>query len=319
MYRNLNNCPEIEELKKAILVDLPDDLMNSNSNSKDKLSVIHKKEKDVAFDFLRKFNEAHEKNALQKKQKELELEEKLRLEQEKEKEKKRLEQEKEIKKKEQVIIIERKEIEKKQIKTEEGFKRPTEKFNRLANLNDLEDFNNSVINSNRFKLERNNKKRKMNNKFALKPVKQIKEEIKIGNEMSSQIPKKEMNKIRIEFKNLEKNLQTNIKEEEITIKNKPLQIYSNEEKICEETENFSFVGKVVACSRVDEIWFIDIEKFDKNTNSKLCFKAIYNLNLSSNFPSAKELMIKDIKSGNEYIFEFKSGPKEFHFSYIMFL
>ena len=69
MYRNLNNCPEIEELKKAILVDLPDDLMNSNSNSKDKLSVIHKKEKDVAFDFLRKFNEAHEKNALQKKTK----------------------------------------------------------------------------------------------------------------------------------------------------------------------------------------------------------------------------------------------------------
>ena len=46
MYRNLNSCPEIEELKKAILRDLPEDAINSNSNSKDKLSLIHKKEKE---------------------------------------------------------------------------------------------------------------------------------------------------------------------------------------------------------------------------------------------------------------------------------
>lgn len=309
MYRNLNNCPEIEELKKAILRDLPEDAINSNSNSKDKLSLIHKKEKDVALNFLRQFNEAQEKTAFERKQKERENEEKIRLEQEMELFR---QQQENLRKSESNF----QKIEEKSRKTEESFQKPVEKFSRLANLNDLEDFNNAVIKQSNFSNDRNLKKRKMATKPLEQPQKKMKEDTKTLNNISNTILKKNVtNKVRIEFKKPEEI----VKPETITIKNKPLQFYTNEDKICHETSNFSFVGKIVECTRVDQIWFIGIEKIDRNSNNKMCFKAIYNMNLNQEENGNKKQKLKELKQGYEYIFEFKSTPKEFKMSYVVFL
>ena len=309
MYRNLNSCPEIEELKKAILRDLPEDAINSNSNSKDKLSLIHKKEKDVALNFLRQFNEAQEKTAFEKKQKERENEEKIRFQQKMELFR---QQQEDLRKSESNF----QKIEENPRKTEESFQKPGEKFSRLANLNDLEDFNNAVIKQSNFSNDRNIKKRKMATKPIEQPLKKMKEDNKTSNNINNTILKKKVaNKVRIEFKKPEEIIQP----EPATIKNKPLQFYTNEEKICQETPNFSFVGKIVECIRVDQIWFIGIEKIDRTSNNKMCFKAIYNMNLNQEENENKHQKIKELKQGNEYVFEFKSTPKEFKMSYIVFL
>ena len=310
MYKNLNSCPEIEELKKAILGDLPEDAINSNSNSKDKLSLIHKKEKDVALNFLRQFNEAQEKTVLERKIKERLNEEKNRVEQ-------RMELLRQEQQKLRTTESNIQENEAKLLKTEESFQKPAEKFSRLANLNDLEEFNNAVINRSSFNNnDRNMKKRKIVIKPLEKPLKKMKEEkIKVIDRNSLNILKKDVtNKVRIEFKKPEEN-----KPEEITIKNKPLQFYTNEEKICRETENFSFVGKIVECRRVDLIWFIGIEKIDRNSNNKLCFKAIYNVNLNEGENDGRKQKLRELKQGEQYVFEFKSTPKEFKMGYVMFL
>lgn len=321
MNRNWSFCPEIEELKKAILVDLPEDILNSNSNSKDKLSVVHKKEKDVAMDFLRRFNEAQEKFQLEKKLKERRLEENLLTQ---EKNSKSLTNN-QITNERMDLDNDKNEkvsnnIEKTIVKSEESYQKPTEKFNRIVNLNELEKFNQNINHSIPFRRNpRNEKKRKYIQKPQNVGLKQIKENCKNGFSQSLNMNR---NKMRIEFKNTNKNPDSTSEKkplEEITIRNKPLHFYSAEEKISKETENFSFIGKVVACSKIDDLWFIDIEKFDKNTNIKLCFKAIYNMNLNPISSMQSERKIKEIKAGTEYIFEFKSAPKEYSMSYLMFL
>ena len=304
MYRNFNICPEIEELKKAILVDPPEEIINSNSNSKDKFSLIQKKEKDNALDFLRKFNEVQENLARERKLKEKEQEQenmKMLMEQENEN---RLEEEN------------REKIEK-LAKCEEEFARPTEKFNRIANLNDLEEFNNAVITTNYQRMELNLKKRKIPHKVNVKILKQIKEEPKIGN---SQINSKEFNnKIRIDFKKVKTSILPKEEEELSSINTKPLKFYSNEEKICFETQNFSFLGKVKECLKRDELYFLDIEKQDLTKNEKNCFLGIYNINLYSNYDLSSVNLIKEIEIGKEYIFEFKSAPKMFRGKQLIFL
>ena len=299
MYRNFNICPEIEELKKAILLDLPDDVLNSNSNSKDKFSLIQKKEKDVALDFLRKFNEAQEKSTLERKEK--------AKEKEKEQENFRVLFEKDEKKR-----IEEENYKEKQANIEEKFMKPKEKFNRLATLNEFEEFNNEIIGSNANKFEKIlQKKRRISHEIDKKLLRKIKEET------SSQIIPKEFNKLRIEFKT-DKNPIIQ-KEEEITIQRKPLKFYSNEEKLCENAENLRFLGKVIECYKNNELWFMNIEKIDVTKKEKMSFKAIYNGNLNSVYESSSLHKIKEIKPGLEYIFEFKSAPKVFNGKGLIFL
>lgn len=307
MYKNINVCPEIEELKKAILIDPPEEFLNSNSNSKEKNSLLLKKEKDVALDFLRKFNEAQEKINLEKKRKETEDEtNKLFFQQENE-----------------IYQQKMKENLEKQHKTENFIKPKEKKFNRIANLKDLEEFNikNSLPFSQMQKIEfpvPNNKKRKISHNNIIKPQKHFKDEpkFKMKNTNNSQQIPKEFNKLKIEFKETKPLKQI---EENFTIKEKPLIFYCNEERICRETENLSFRGEVKECERNDDIWLLEIQFKDPNAEENIYIKAIYNINLPPNLILSSNKIIKEIQIGKEYIFEYKSAPKKYKGKYLIFL
>lgn len=291
MQNNFSFYSEIEELKKAILTEPPEDIFNSNSNSKDKLNGINKREKDVALEFLRKFNEEQEKITYERKMKELE---------EKINHKRNLEESKTNNKQELPS------------QTSKSYQNLSQKFSRLANLKDLEEFNEVVVRGTDVSQI---KKRKIPFDIKSKVLKRIKQTTRNSGENHQ--------KLKIEFKDARgSNQNSNNKEKE----NGLLKLYQQEEKKYKETPFLSFKGIVKNSIKNSEVWFLDIEKLgEKQEKTKLFFKGVFNTQKDSNFVnenggrSKKETFIKNIQVGKQYIFEFKSAPKKFKDTFLVFI
>lgn len=298
MFGNSAYCPEIEELKKAILLDPPEEALNSNSNSKDKFNLIQKKEKELAFDFLKRFNELQETITNEKKNliKEKELMKAREIEQ---------------LKKEEKIIEERKKQEKslENNNTKQNLQNLTQRFSRLANIKELEEFNqeNNLLNiSEKQKIPAiPNKKRKLPHQIDQKTLKQIKKN-------SGGSP----NKLKIEFKEPKqqpKKISDPLNECVM------LKLYKNEEKKYNEADYLTFIGTITNAYKNDDLWFLEIEKIEKKEKNKLNFKGIFNTKRTiSNHLLQNEANI-NIEINKEYVFEFKSAPKKINETFLLFI